>query len=143
MSYDLQLTTIAPSETADEVCARIKSLAADLMNGSGSPDHHLPVALAITQHDHRYRISECYFCDLLGLDRLDAAARSQYKYIQLDGPDDEKLAQIVIHANYIVVHCCSGTGEDELDAYLRIICRETSYAVFDPQSDTIERYSEG
>jgi hypothetical protein len=50
------------------------------------------------------------------------------------------MAQISIHGEHIHVAWYSGTSADEMDGYLRGLCRETGYAVFDPQTSTIRRY---
>jgi hypothetical protein len=139
MSFDLILLAIPATDSVNDVRTKVEELDARTLRGSGSPEHHMPVAQAIVDYDSRYTINEYYLCDLLDVDIGDDESRDQFKYIQLDGPADQKLAEILFHANHVKIHCYSGTSDHELEVYLRIICSETDYSVFDPQSKSIYR----
>jgi hypothetical protein len=66
-------------------------------------------------------------------------AKTRYRYVELDGPPDKKMAQIVLHDDWVTIHWYSGTNRDEMIQYLRLLCTETGWAVYDPQAGKVDR----
>lgn len=59
---------------------------------------------------------------------------------ELNGPNDESLAQFQVAGNSACIHWYSGTTQEEMKQYLETICRVSGFSVYDPQDMTIHRY---
>ena len=141
MSYDLYLFDLADSDDAEAAARRLDELNKSVFAGAGEGKHKERLAQALMEADRRYQKFEKDYqaiADFEGIS-LDEAMK-RYDWLELNGPPDAKLAQITIHADFVVIEWYSGTSEAEMTRYLRLICRETGYAVFDPQSCKIMRF---
>ena len=143
MSFDLILLEVSTDADAATVTERVAELDARTLEGTGHLERKQRLAAAIMSVEPRYQVGEKDYDAIAEFEQISMEeARRRYDYVQLDGPSDQKMAQIVIHGEHIVIHWYSGTDEDEMDSYLRVLCDETGYAVFDPQGSLILRLTE-
>ena len=122
MSYDLYLFRL--DTNADFKAAR--AMLDDLMDNKITD----PVFDARDAVDALAKIEPRY-----GLEPL----RRGRDFVQLVGPEKLRMADFVFSPSYISTSLWSGTTRDELDRYLKELCRVTGYSVLDPQSGQIYR----
>ena len=56
---------------------------------------------------------------------------------ELNGPEDQALAQFQVSGNLVTIHWYSGTSQEEMQKYLETICAVSGFKVFDPQDGTV------
>lgn len=67
------------------------------------------------------------------------AVRAKYRHVELNGPGDHRLAQILLHDDHAVIHWYSGTRGEDMERLLRVICEQTAWVVYDPQVGRVDR----
>ena len=140
MSYDLYLLEL-PSDDLNEARSRLEERLARARGESTPPELKEGAAEALMNADSRFQPFKKDYQAIAEFEGISVEeARKRYDELELNGPGEEKLAQFVFDNGYIAVHWYSGTTPEEMLNYLEILCRETGYAVFDPQASTVTRY---
>ena len=53
--------------------------------------------------------------------------------------DHPTIAQFVFYRNYVEIHWSDATSEEEMNRYLKAICKRTGLMVYDPQNEKVYR----
>jgi hypothetical protein len=138
VSFDLFLFRLDPSADIKTASALLHSLA-DKKTVDPSFDARTAVD-ALLKIEPRYSRRDFDYAALAKIRRTsEEVVREEFDFIAVEGPMGVKLAQFSFSRSYISVSWYSGTTEQELDRYLKELCRVTGYSVFDPQNGVIYR----
>jgi hypothetical protein len=138
MSTDLYLMRLRPDTDFDDAMAildRMEEGAAGSTAGDAREAAQTLMAL-----DPRFRPFAMDYAAIAQYEGIsEAEARRRYDHVELDGPEELRLAQFIFYRSHVVIHWYSGTSEEDMDSYLKALCDTWGFALIDPQGGEVYR----
>ncbi|MGE5612292.1 MAG: hypothetical protein ACM359_23795 [Bacillota bacterium] len=149
MSYDLRAFAPSPGEdplqTAHSIFEREEEIPSPASRNPEAEAKKKALTEALTRHNPQLSPFQLQYEDIAKLQQITIEeAKAQYRYIELNGPEDGNGIQITLHdteASITVPYWHERPQADvvfqEIWGYLRILQESGGYCIYDPQLERI------